>query len=69
MPKAKPGAEKPFMFPIKRILNGMTYYIYDVKKETVIKEELTDMVSDWIGDKFSLPIQRGGNAPGKLMPE
>ncbi len=67
-PPSKPGA-----FQLKKIKSGtlhkVTYSIYDVKNNVVVKEEKTDMVSEWIGDRFSLPIQSKGKAPKKLTLE
>lgn len=71
LPKAK---RKPDQFEAPtwtkvRTLNSVTYTIYDVRKAVVVKEELTNMVSDWIGDKYSLPIQKKGKAIKKLTLE
>jgi len=69
IPKSKPGAIVPPVWPKKRTLNSVTYSIYDVKKGVVVKEETTDMISDWIVDKFSFPIQSKSKAPGRLTLE
>lgn len=67
MPETKPGSIKPFVFPKKRTLNSVSYSIYDVKKEEIIKEKTTDMINEWIGNKFSAPIQTKGENPNTLI--
>lgn len=44
----------------------VVYSVYDVKQGKVVKEEHTDMVSEWIGNKYTFPIQDKNNSIKKL---